>query len=275
MSPLREECVFTSGHGRGDGSSAAQARRAVPASPSPTLSGISGWSQPSLADGTDRSGHVLRDAPPAPPAAPEALEAPAVSPAVVSRAGPPRIDVVVPVHNEQGALPGSIRRLHDFLSADCPSRGGSSSPTTRARTPPPAWRRPSPRSCRASSGSRFPPRDAGARSGRRGLRATPTSSATWTSTSPGPARPPPAAGAARLRALRRRHRDPACLAWTSCAPPSRTCRASRACWRGPAWARFALVGAASTLLYRTSSGSLRTPTLPPRSRRSPPFGSLA
>jgi glycosyltransferase involved in cell wall biosynthesis len=30
------------------------------------------------------------------------------------------VDVVVPVHNEQGVLPGSIRRLHDYLSAELP-----------------------------------------------------------------------------------------------------------------------------------------------------------
>ena len=32
----------------------------------------------------------------------------------------PSVDVVVPVHNEQGVLPGSIRRLHDYLSAALP-----------------------------------------------------------------------------------------------------------------------------------------------------------
>jgi putative flippase GtrA len=32
----------------------------------------------------------------------------------------PRVDVVVPVHNEQRALPWSIRRLHDHLSAELP-----------------------------------------------------------------------------------------------------------------------------------------------------------
>lgn len=30
--------------------------------------------------------------------------------------GEPRVDVVIPVYNEQAALPGSIRRLHAFLS---------------------------------------------------------------------------------------------------------------------------------------------------------------
>jgi glycosyltransferase involved in cell wall biosynthesis len=34
----------------------------------------------------------------------------------------PSVDVVVPVHNEQGALPASIRRLHDYLSAALPLR---------------------------------------------------------------------------------------------------------------------------------------------------------
>ena len=32
----------------------------------------------------------------------------------------PSVDVVVPVHNEQGVLPATIRRLHDFLSAALP-----------------------------------------------------------------------------------------------------------------------------------------------------------
>ena len=32
----------------------------------------------------------------------------------------PRIEIVVPVYNEQAALPGSIRRLHDHLSAELP-----------------------------------------------------------------------------------------------------------------------------------------------------------
>jgi glycosyltransferase involved in cell wall biosynthesis len=34
----------------------------------------------------------------------------------------PRIDVVVPVYNEQGALEASIRRLHGFLTAELPFR---------------------------------------------------------------------------------------------------------------------------------------------------------
>jgi putative flippase GtrA len=32
----------------------------------------------------------------------------------------PLVEIVVPVHNEQGTLPGSIRRLHDYLSAELP-----------------------------------------------------------------------------------------------------------------------------------------------------------
>ena len=32
----------------------------------------------------------------------------------------PSVDVVVPVHNEQGVLPATIRRLHDYLSAALP-----------------------------------------------------------------------------------------------------------------------------------------------------------
>ena len=32
----------------------------------------------------------------------------------------PRVDIVVPVHNEQGALPASIRRLHEHLTAHMP-----------------------------------------------------------------------------------------------------------------------------------------------------------
>ena len=53
----------------------------------------------------------------------------------------PAIDVVVPVFNEQRVLAASIRRLHASPRA-APSRspGASSSPTTRAPTPPPASR---------------------------------------------------------------------------------------------------------------------------------------
>jgi glycosyltransferase involved in cell wall biosynthesis len=35
-------------------------------------------------------------------------------------AAAPSVDVVVPAHNEQGVLPASIRRLHDYLSASLP-----------------------------------------------------------------------------------------------------------------------------------------------------------
>ena len=35
-------------------------------------------------------------------------------------AASPSVDVVVPVHNEQGVLTASIRRLHDYLSAALP-----------------------------------------------------------------------------------------------------------------------------------------------------------
>ncbi|MBI5103803.1 MAG: bifunctional glycosyltransferase family 2/GtrA family protein [Solirubrobacterales bacterium] len=41
-------------------------------------------------------------------------------PAAPARRAAPTVDVVVPVHNEQGALPASIRRLHDHLSAELP-----------------------------------------------------------------------------------------------------------------------------------------------------------
>ncbi len=34
-----------------------------------------------------------------------------------SASAPHSVDVVVPVHNEQGTLPASIRRLHDYLSS--------------------------------------------------------------------------------------------------------------------------------------------------------------
>jgi glycosyltransferase involved in cell wall biosynthesis len=37
-------------------------------------------------------------------------------------AGSPSVDVVVPVHNEQGVLTASIRRLHDYLSSALPLR---------------------------------------------------------------------------------------------------------------------------------------------------------
>jgi hypothetical protein len=33
---------------------------------------------------------------------------------------PPRIEVVVPVYNEQGTIAASIRRLHDHLTAELP-----------------------------------------------------------------------------------------------------------------------------------------------------------
>ena len=41
---------------------------------------------------------------------------------VPAPAGAPSVDVVVPVHNEQGVLTGSIRRLHDYLSGALPLR---------------------------------------------------------------------------------------------------------------------------------------------------------
>jgi glycosyltransferase involved in cell wall biosynthesis len=41
---------------------------------------------------------------------------------VPAPAGAPSVDVVVPVHNEQGVLTSSIRRLHDYLSAALPLR---------------------------------------------------------------------------------------------------------------------------------------------------------
>ena len=44
---------------------------------------------------------------------PEASVAPGLTAA-------PSVDVVVPVHNEQGVLPATIRRLHDYLSAALP-----------------------------------------------------------------------------------------------------------------------------------------------------------
>ena len=46
--------------------------------------------------------------------APERLASPEAIPEA------PRIEIVVPVYNEQAALPGSIRRLHDHLSAELP-----------------------------------------------------------------------------------------------------------------------------------------------------------
>ena len=39
-------------------------------------------------------------------------------PATAARQASPRVDVVVPVHNEQSALEDSLRRLHAFLSTD-------------------------------------------------------------------------------------------------------------------------------------------------------------
>ncbi|WP_320671396.1 dolichyl-phosphate beta-glucosyltransferase [Patulibacter defluvii] len=52
---------------------------------------------------------------------------PSTSPIPVARDGgaaaaPPVVEVVVPVHNEQRALPASIRRLHDHLTAALPFR---------------------------------------------------------------------------------------------------------------------------------------------------------
>ena len=40
--------------------------------------------------------------------------------APAARAAVPSVDVVVPVHNEQAVLPASIRRLHEYLSAELP-----------------------------------------------------------------------------------------------------------------------------------------------------------
>jgi len=51
--------------------------------------------------------------------APTLLPLPGPTPAQPQPAAP-RVDVVVPVHNEQHALPWSIRRLHDHLSAELP-----------------------------------------------------------------------------------------------------------------------------------------------------------
>jgi glycosyltransferase involved in cell wall biosynthesis len=50
------------------------------------------------------------------------IPSPVASPvhAVRNAAPPPRIDIVVPVYNEQGALESSIRRLHAFLEAELP-----------------------------------------------------------------------------------------------------------------------------------------------------------
>jgi len=39
---------------------------------------------------------------------------------VIAPAATATVDVVVPVHNEQGVLPESIRRLHDYLTASLP-----------------------------------------------------------------------------------------------------------------------------------------------------------
>jgi glycosyltransferase involved in cell wall biosynthesis len=44
----------------------------------------------------------------------EAVPEPAPAPAKA------RVDIVVPVHNELGALAGSVRRLHDYVSAELP-----------------------------------------------------------------------------------------------------------------------------------------------------------
>jgi glycosyltransferase involved in cell wall biosynthesis len=43
-------------------------------------------------------------------------------PSAPGPAASPSVDVVVPVHNEQGALTASIRRLHDYLSSALPLR---------------------------------------------------------------------------------------------------------------------------------------------------------
>src|SRR4029453_8498168 len=42
--------------------------------------------------------------------------------AVIAPAATATFDVVVPAHNEQGVLPESIRRLHDYLSEALPLR---------------------------------------------------------------------------------------------------------------------------------------------------------
>jgi hypothetical protein len=69
----------------------------------------------------------------------------------------PRVDIVIPVYNEQAGLERSVSRLHAFLSDNLPF----------------AWR-----IVIADNAS------ADARCARRGAAATRTSSATWTSTSP-------------------------------------------------------------------------------------------
>src|SRR5215218_9033146 len=54
-----------------------------------------------------------------PPAASAPTRSAARQP-IVARDGEPVLDVVVPVHNEEAALPGCVRRLHAHLSREMP-----------------------------------------------------------------------------------------------------------------------------------------------------------
>jgi hypothetical protein len=76
-------------------------------------------------------------------------ELPLTSPQTASAS----VDVVVPVQNEQGVLPGSIRRLHDYLSTELPSAWAAASASSiessraissRPSSPKPAAPTPAP-----------------------------------------------------------------------------------------------------------------------------------
>jgi hypothetical protein len=100
-------------------------------------------------------------------------------PALPARA---RVDIVVPVHDEQAVLARSIRRLHDHLTGQLPfgwriviADNASSDDTPRIAAALAA-------DLADVTVLSLRRRAAAGRCGRRGLPATPTSCATWTST---------------------------------------------------------------------------------------------
>ena len=95
-----------------------------------------------------------------------------------------RIDIVVPVYNEEAALQDSIRRLHAFCSHELPYAWRIVIADNASTDATPEMPGPWPSSCSTSPWCTFRPRAAAARCGRHGPTATPTCSATRTSTCP-------------------------------------------------------------------------------------------
>jgi glycosyltransferase involved in cell wall biosynthesis len=94
------------------------------------------------------------------------------------------VEIVVPVHDEEAVLEANVRLLLDYLRREYPFRfsiaiaDNASTDATPAIAARLAHDEPEVRFCGSTA------RAAGWRSAPRGSRATPTSSPTWTSTSP-------------------------------------------------------------------------------------------